>query len=103
MLNRLQAAITYSTDPISNPDTIPPVVSDDFMSRDGYVIPKEKDLPKLHRAVWKGDLVKVQQITKNFKKNEVNAVDKEKRCRYILLLSSHFHFLLLSFSLFLFV
>ena len=76
--NRFQATI-YSADPLSKLDTIPPVVSDECMSTNGYVIPKDKDLPKLHRAAWKGDLVKVQQITKSFKKNEVNAVDKEKR------------------------
>ena len=68
-----------SAAPISKPDTIPPVVSDECMSANGYVIPKDKDLPRLHRVAWKGYLVRVQQITGNFKKNEVNTVDKEKR------------------------
>ena len=47
--------------------------------QDAYVIAKEKDLPKLHRAVWKGDLTKVKQLTKNAKERELNARDKEER------------------------
>ena len=43
------------------------------------MIAKEKDLPKLHRAVWKGDLMKVKQLTKNAKERELNARDKEDR------------------------
>ena len=47
--------------------------------QDAYVIAKEKDLPKLHRAAWKGDLTKVKQMTKNVKKSDLNARDKEAR------------------------
>ena len=47
--------------------------------QDAYVITKEKDLPKLHRAAWKGDLAKVKQMTKNIKKSDLNSRDKEAR------------------------
>ena len=41
----------------------------------GYSL-KEKDLPKLHKAAWNGDLVKLQQLSK---KGDVNQLDKENR------------------------
>ena len=40
----------------------------------GYDV-KEKDLPKLHKAVWNEDLVKVKSLVKK----DVNALDKENR------------------------
>ena len=45
----------------------------------GYVVEKVKDLPRLHRSVWKGNLVKVKRLTKSMKNSELNSVDKEKR------------------------
>ena len=42
----------------------------------GYVIGKEKDLPKLHKAVWNRDTTKVKQLCK---KADINQFDKENR------------------------
>ena len=42
----------------------------------GYSIAKDKDLPKLHKAVWTGDLAKVKQIVK---KGDINQLDRENR------------------------
>ena len=42
----------------------------------GYVIAKEKDLPKLHKAVWNRDATKVKQLCK---KADINQFDKENR------------------------
>ena len=42
----------------------------------GYLIAKDKDLPKLHKAVWTGDLTKVKQLAK---KGDVNQLDRENR------------------------
>ena len=36
---------------------------------------REKDLGKIHKAVWQGDSAKVEQLAKK----EVNSLDKEKR------------------------
>ena len=44
-----------------------------------YNVQKEKELPKLHRAVWKGNLEKVMKLTKSVKTSELNSTDKEKR------------------------
>lgn len=44
-----------------------------------YHVQKEKELPKLHRAVWKGNLDKVKKLTKSMKTSELNSTDKEKR------------------------
>ena len=44
-----------------------------------YNIQKERELPKLHRAVWKGNLEKVMKLTKGMKTSELNSTDKEKR------------------------
>ena len=44
-----------------------------------YSVRKVKDLPKLHRAVWKGNLEKVRRLTKSVKTSELNSTDKEKR------------------------
>ena len=40
----------------------------------GYEI-REKDLPKLHKAAWTGDLSKVQQLVRK----DPSALDKENR------------------------
>lgn len=40
---------------------------------------KVKELPKLHRAVWKGNLEKVKKLTKSIKRSDLNSTDKEKR------------------------
>lgn len=45
----------------------------------GYSVPKVKDLPKLHRAVWKCDMNKVKTATKGIKTNDLNAFDKGRR------------------------
>ena len=44
-----------------------------------YVVTKVKDLPKLHRAVWKEDLDKVKSVTSGIKKAALNGLDKNKR------------------------
>ena len=44
-----------------------------------YNIQKERELPKLHRAVWKGNFEKVMKLTKGMKMSELNSTDKEKR------------------------
>ncbi|XP_061898752.1 ankyrin repeat domain-containing protein 26 isoform X2 [Entelurus aequoreus] len=41
----------------------------------GYEV-KEKDLGKLHKAAWKGDVSKLEHLVKN---NDVNQVDKQNR------------------------
>lgn len=48
----------------------------DAGSTAGYSISKDKDLPKLHKAVWTGDLTKVKQLAK---KGDVNQLDRENR------------------------
>ena len=45
-----------------------------------YSVRREKSLPKLHRAVWKGKLDKVKKLTVNIKTSQLNAADKEQRC-----------------------
>ncbi len=42
----------------------------------GYKNVKEKDLPKLHKAAWNGDLAKVRQLAK---KADINQMDKHHR------------------------
>ena len=46
------------------------------------MIAREKDLPKLHKAAWRGDLAKVKQVSKHMKRGgpDVNYQDKEQRC-----------------------
>ena len=44
-------------------------------SSPGYQL-KEKDLPKLHKAAWNGDLAKLQQLSK---KTDVYTLDKQNR------------------------
>ena len=51
-------------------------LSDAASIASGYSISKDKDLPKLHKAVWSGDLTKVKQLAK---KGDVNQLDKENR------------------------
>lgn len=43
-------------------------------SEAGYEV-REKDLPKLHKAAWTGDLSKVVQLVKK----DTSALDKENR------------------------
>ena len=42
----------------------------------GYKNIKEKDLPKLHKAAWSGDVNKLKQFAK---KGDVNQMDKQHR------------------------
>jgi len=42
----------------------------------GHKNVKEKDLPKLHKAAWLGDMVKLKQL---LKKNDVNSMDRHHR------------------------
>ena len=44
-------------------------------SETGIYVVKEKDLPKLHKAAWTGDLTKVKQLAKK----NVNELDKSNR------------------------
>lgn len=41
----------------------------------GYDL-KEKDLPKVHKSAFTGDLAKLKQLAK---KNDINQLDKENR------------------------
>lgn len=50
-------------------------LSDAASMASGYSI-KDKDLPKLHKAVWAGDLTKVKQLVK---KGDINQLDRENR------------------------
>lgn len=43
----------------------------------GYEL-KEKDLGKVHKAAWVGDLAKLKQLA-NKQKNDINQLDKENR------------------------
>ena len=47
----------------------------------GYEI-REKDLPKLHKAVVHGDVSKIQSLVK---KENINALDKQKRLASVVL------------------
>lgn len=51
-------------------------LSDAASLASGYSISKDKDLPKLHKAVWSGDLSKVKQLSK---KGDINQLDRENR------------------------
>ena len=53
----------------------------------GYTVVKVKDLPKLHRAVWKCDMNKVKIATKGIKPSILNSFDKERRQVFNLSLS----------------
>lgn len=44
----------------------------------GYVVRKEKDLPKLHKHCWKGEPEKVEEDVR--KRSDVNGLDKAGRC-----------------------
>jgi len=47
------------------------------LSNFGYDISPKKDLPKLHKAAYEGDLTKIKQLLK--KGSNINEVDKENR------------------------
>ena len=51
----------------------------------GYEL-KEKDLGKVHKAAWTGDVAKLRQLAK---KNDVNQLDKENRYVGLKQLLSH--------------
>lgn len=44
-----------------------------------YVVSKLKQMPKLHRAVWRGDFIKVKSISNGIRKTVLNTRDKEHR------------------------
>lgn len=44
----------------------------------GYVVRKEKDLPKLHKHCWKGEVAKMEEDVR--KGIDVNGLDKGGRC-----------------------
>lgn len=48
----------------------------EYASSQGLLVVKEKDLPKLHLAAWKGDLMRVRE---SCRADKVNAVDKDMR------------------------
>ena len=61
----------------SNEDVRSTTSSQEFEVPPGYVIIKpDKELPKLHKAAWTGDLTKVKQLTK---KGDLDVLDKEQR------------------------
>lgn len=41
-----------------------------------YTIKKDKDLPKLHKATWQGNIIKVKELAKP---SAVNVPDKKNR------------------------
>jgi len=41
-----------------------------------YTIKKDKDLPKLHKAAWRGDTSKIKELAKP---SSVNSLDKQNR------------------------
>ena len=41
-----------------------------------YTIKKDKDLPKLHKAAWQGNIIKVKDLAKP---SAVNVADKKSR------------------------
>ena len=41
-----------------------------------YTIKKDKDLPKLHKAAWRGDTSKIKELAKP---SSVNQLDKQSR------------------------
>ena len=46
----------------------------------GYVVQRLKDLPKLHKAVWKDDLQRVKTVLAGLKKTMyIDYFDKEHR------------------------
>jgi ankyrin repeat protein len=47
-----------------------------FSSSQGYVVEKEKELPKLHLAAWKGQLSKVTELCRP---DKINLLDRENR------------------------
>lgn len=51
-------------------------LSDAASIASGYSISKDKDLPKLHKAVLSGDLSKLKQLVK---KGDINQLDRENR------------------------
>ena len=48
-----------------------------------YVVSTLRDLPKLHRAVWRGDLLKVKSICNGIRKTVLNTRDKEYRLAFL--------------------
>lgn len=56
-------------------NAIYPLIADECM----YVVTKLKEMPKLHRAVWRGDLIKVKSIGNGIRKTVLNTRDKEHR------------------------
>ena len=48
----------------------------EYASSQGLFLVKEKDLPRLHAAAWRGDLIRVRE---SCRADKVNAVDKEMR------------------------
>lgn len=49
-----------------------------------YIVTKLKEMPKLHRAVWRGDLIKVKSIGNGVRKTVLNTRDKEHRSVLVL-------------------
>ncbi len=49
--------------------------SGSVVSETGVYVVRDKDLPKLHKAAWTGDLNKVKQLAKK----NVNELDKSNR------------------------
>ena len=45
----------------------------------GYIVDKVRKLPKLHRAVWKCNMTKVEKVTRSMKLIKLNAFDKHHR------------------------
>ncbi len=57
-----------------------------FTSTQGYVVSKEKDLPKLHLAAWKGQLDKVTALCRP---DKINLLDRENRTALHLAVSAN--------------
>lgn len=44
-----------------------------------YDMPKIKDQPQIHRAVWKENLTKLKVATKDAKPSNINSLDRQHR------------------------
>ncbi len=63
-----------SLTPAGSKGNISKASSELSLNGQGYTL-KEKDLSKLHKAAWNGDLAKVRQLAKK----DPSALDKENR------------------------
>ena len=61
---------------ISSKASVQPTCEGSAVHIYSYTIHKDKDLPKLHKAAWRGDTSKIKDLAKP---SSVNALDKQSR------------------------